>query len=314
MKKNIVSIIIPVYNVREYLDDCVYSVINQTYKNLEIILVDDGSTDGSGSMCDEYAKLDNRVIVIHKVNGGLSDARNLGLEKTTGNWILFVDSDDYIDEDMVRDMLSIGLVNEADMVICGINILDPPNSRRQCFFESIETECLKNELLDARNGFWMTSWNRICKASLYKDIKFPVGKIHEDEDTTYRLIDRCNKIMGTSKCFYNYRIRSGSIMTHPSTLYNVDLVGIFYNKYQYFKSKKEYKLSEAAFVEYMNTVFISYRYLYKINHPNRDYVIDRMKKACSELWKLHCPFYVKIKWYIYCNLPFVYLLRVKMIN
>ena len=119
-----ISVIIPVYNVEEYLDKCVTSVLNQTYKNLEIILVDDGSPDNCPKMCDEWAKKDKRIKVVHKKNGGLSDARNSGIEVCTGEYIGFVDSDDYIDKQMYKELLKRIESTNSDMVMCGINCVN----------------------------------------------------------------------------------------------------------------------------------------------------------------------------------------------
>ena len=115
----LISVIVPVYNVEEYLPKCIESIINQTYKNLEIILVDDGSTDNSGRICDEYAKKDDRIIVFHKENGGLSDARNCGIDAATGDWVQFVDSDDYIHQTMVEKMYSSCKRNQTKLAVCG---------------------------------------------------------------------------------------------------------------------------------------------------------------------------------------------------
>ena len=118
---DIVSVVIPVFNVEKYIAKCIESLISQTYKKLEIILVDDGSTDYSGKICDEYSKLDNRIFVIHKENGGVSSARNIGMKKTTGSWVSFVDSDDWIETDFIEQLLSEGTKEEADVVLCGYN-------------------------------------------------------------------------------------------------------------------------------------------------------------------------------------------------
>lgn len=310
----LVSIIVPVYNVESFLNECIDSILNQTYRNIEVILVNDGSKDHSGRICDGYAKKDHRIVVIHKENGGLSDARNVGLDKATGDWILFVDSDDYIDCDMVGSMLKIAVLTDSDMIICGINILDPLGTKKHQFFESEVVSCDKRKLMDAKNGFWSTSWNRLCKAKLYDGIRFPVGKIHEDEAITYRLIDRCNKINGTSNCYYYYRIRSGSIMTNPQIIYNLDLTDIFYEKYQFFIQKKEYDLAEAAFQEYMNEVLIAYGNLHKMRHPSRKIVLCKMKKAYLDIRTLDCALILKIKWLLYCYVPFIYLLRNTLIS
>lgn len=119
--EELISVIVPVYNVEKYIDKCINSIINQTYKNLEIILVDDGSPDNCGNICDEYSKKDNRIIVIHKENGGVSSARNIGIKNAKGKWITFVDSDDWIENDYVEKLSKIGIQNKAEVVLCGYN-------------------------------------------------------------------------------------------------------------------------------------------------------------------------------------------------
>ena len=119
--EELISVVVPVYNVEKYIDKCINSIINQTYKNLEIILVDDGSPDNCGNICDEYAKKDNRIIVIHKENGGVSSARNIGIKNAKGKWITFVDSDDWIENDYVEKLSKIGIQNKAEVVLCGYN-------------------------------------------------------------------------------------------------------------------------------------------------------------------------------------------------
>lgn len=214
-KECLVTVVIPVYRVEEYLERCVNSVIKQTYKNIEIILVDDGSDDKCPSMCDEYVKKDNRVVVVHKKNGGLSDARNYGIEKAKGKYITFVDSDDYIDEDYVELLLNTLIDNNADISICAyVAKYDNGTCLSQ---ETNKKMILKpRETLEKmlyQEDFNVSTWAKMYKTELFNDISFPVGRIFEDAYTTYKLVMKSNLISCDMKSKYNYMIRANSILT-----------------------------------------------------------------------------------------------------
>lgn len=217
MKSNLISVIVPVYNVEKYLNDCVSSIVNQTYKELEIILVDDGSSDLCPSMCDEWAKRDKRIIVIHKKNGGLSDARNAGIEISTGEYIGFVDSDDYIELNMYELMLAALKKNDADYCACGVQTeYEDGRSvfRKREFFVGDSEQTL--EMLYNDNEFPVWSWCKLSTRELWNTLRFPVGKNYEDAFTTYIVIDNAKKIVRIPEMCYHYRIRANSIMTENS--------------------------------------------------------------------------------------------------
>lgn len=213
----LISIIVPVYNVEDYLDRCVESIVNQTYTNIEIILVDDGSTDSSGKKCDEWEGKDNRIVVIHKTNGGQAEARNFGLVKSKGNYIGFVDSDDCICKTMFEDLLHILVQNEADVVGCGRIVFDEnniPNFNHNNSESRIivfnQKEALKD--LITENHFQSTVWNLLVKASIAKSVQFEVGKIHEDILWPFRVFLKSQTMVYTSRCYYAYFQRSDSTM------------------------------------------------------------------------------------------------------
>lgn len=215
--KDKISIIIPVYNVEKYLDRCVESVINQTFRNLEIILVDDGSPDNCPALCDEWARKDNRIIVIHKDNGGQAEARNIGIERATGDYIGFVDSDDMIARTMYNDLLQIIEKYHADLVGCRHIVFD---DKQEPFFDDItlsgtiiefNQEEAVSDIIREKH-FEPTVWNLLVKASVAKKVKFDVGKIHEDILWPFRVILQSQKVFYIEKCYYAYFIRSGSTM------------------------------------------------------------------------------------------------------
>lgn len=221
--ENLITVIIPIYKVEKYLRKCVDSVTAQTHKNLEIILVDDGSPDGCGEICDEYAKRDERIKVIHKENGGLSDARNAGLDIASGEYIGFVDSDDYIAPDMYEVMLKRLTETDADMAVCNVSYVgDVSDNQRQSEKVWTINDCVLDRkeamrmLEEIKNWRYVTAWNKLYKRNIFRNIRFPKGKIHEDEFVAHRVIGECEKIACISQRLYYYLQRQGSIMAAES--------------------------------------------------------------------------------------------------
>lgn len=222
---DLISVIVPVYKVEKYLDKCVQSIVNQTYRNLEIILVDDGSPDHCGAMCDAWAVKDSRIKVIHKENGGLSDARNAGMAATTGDWIAFVDSDDWIRADMYEVLVSTARETDAEIAACEYQMVYPD----QKFIETTYTgdiTVLKSQ--DAMQSLIHNSlvkqvvWNKLYAVHLVKDIPFAVGKWHEDEIWTWQVIMKTNRYAVVDKLGYYYLQRSSSIMGQSYNVKRLD--------------------------------------------------------------------------------------------
>ncbi|MCT2160841.1 glycosyltransferase family 2 protein [Granulicatella adiacens] len=214
-----ISIIVPVYNVEQYLERCVESLMSQSYKNIEILLINDGSTDNSGKLCDEIAKRDSRITVYHKENGGLSDARNYGVDKATADFVGFVDSDDYVDEDMYEVLLSNLLKYDAEISFC--RLYDVYNdqvlkdeSKNEPYLMTSE-EAIKM-VLEAKI-FSVTAVNKLYKKSLFNQIRFEKGKIAEDAFLMVDLLSRCQKIAATEVHKYYYMHRENSITTQKFT-------------------------------------------------------------------------------------------------
>lgn len=211
----LISIIVPVYNVEKYLHRCVDSIIHQTYTNLEIILVDDGSTDSSGIICDDYAQKDKRVFVIHQQNGGLSNARNSGIQMMHGKYVSFIDSDDYIARDYIEYLYDIMENNNADISICSYKkVFEGENPE----LKDTQKECLimgKHRALATllyQKKFTASAWAKMYKKDLWSDIKFPAGKLHEDVAVMYLLFSKAKTIVYGDKKLYYYLQRSGSII------------------------------------------------------------------------------------------------------
>lgn len=235
MKNDLISIIIPVYKVEKYLEKCIESVLKQTYTNLQIILVDDGSPDNCGKICDEYAKKDSRIEVIHKVNGGLSDARNVGIAKAKGKYIGFVDSDDYIKEDMYEILINLIKEYDADVSICNLyDVIDGKEyirNNENGIQEYSRLEILKEVLLD--KNIQSYAWNKLYKKELFDEIKYPIGKKYEDIGTTFYVFEKCNKIVVTSKPEYYYLKRSDSLVNNVTESTVLDYTDIIIQRYLY---------------------------------------------------------------------------------
>ena len=204
-----ISILVAAYNVAEYLEQCLKSIIGQTYQNLEIVIVDDGSTDATGAICDHYKKSDKRVKVIHQANAGLSAARNVGLKTATGDFVMFVDGDDFIKPNMAEKLYD--NLADADVVICGYQIFPgSKNIRPEAKIYSGEDATI--DLLINQEDYMVVSWNKLYKRELFKGIEFPLGKKHEDSLTTYKVLVKAKKVAIIGDPLYYYVQRENSIM------------------------------------------------------------------------------------------------------
>lgn len=217
MEKDLISIIVPVYNVEAYLDRCMESILKQTYKRLEIILVDDGSTDSSGEKCDAYAKQDSRIKVIHKKNGGLSDARNAGLALATGDYIGYVDSDDWIEPDMYQSLYDACAEHDAELAVC--RYFGEYQDRTEAGGTGKIVPLSRDELLkiyisgNDEYVIYNSVWSKLFKRELVADLIFPKGRNSEDIMYTTRAFCRLGRAAYIDRCLYHYVLdREGSIM------------------------------------------------------------------------------------------------------
>ena len=235
----LISVIVPVYKVEEYLDRCVGSIVDQTYKNLEIILVDDGSPDNCPQICDRWAEKYERIKVVHKENGGLSDARNAGMPIATGEIISFVDSDDWIEPDMFEKMISRMKEDSSDVVSCGVNWVTEEGKLLKCV--SVE----KNEVLDIvscmneiinDNKLKQHVWNKLYKTEIIKHIAFEKGKYHEDAFWSYQVFGKVNRVSLMRDSFYNYVQRKNSIMGNGYSARRLDGLDAFEKQCIYVKN------------------------------------------------------------------------------
>lgn len=212
----LISVILPVYNVERYLDRCMESVMHQTYKNLEILLIDDGSTDLSGTICEKYATIDDRVRVIHQKNQGLSAARNKGIIESKGEYITFVDSDDYISCDMIEYLLFLILRFHCRMSLCSHTIVFSKSGKKKSLGDGRETKLSAHDALLSmlyHGNVDTSAWAKLYKCDLFKTIRYPEGKLFEDIGTTYKLFIESENIACGFNSKYIYNIRSNSIVT-----------------------------------------------------------------------------------------------------
>ncbi|MBQ3325653.1 glycosyltransferase family 2 protein [Candidatus Saccharibacteria bacterium] len=227
MEMPLISIIVPVYNVLPYLEQCFDSLIHQNYPNLEFIIIDDGSTDGSGVFCDEKAKTDARIIVIHQENKGLSAARNRGLAEAKGEYITFLDSDDWLEYDAVHYLYSLISKYECKTSICAISELTTKgnviNYGAEYGEKNMSTEEAMGRML-REEGFNVSAYAKLYKKELWQGIIFPEGAVHEDLGTTYKLIKKCPNVAYGGEPKYHYRKRQGSISSSGFSEKKFDII------------------------------------------------------------------------------------------
>lgn len=252
MKDNLISVIVPIYNTEKYLCKCVDSIINQTYTNLEIILVNDGSSDNCGKICDEYAKKDNRIKVIHKLNGGLSDARNVGIKKAKGKYISFVDSDDYINKNMIDVLFNLQLSNKSDISIISYKVVYDNNIVDENF-KKISEPIILNKYqallyLFYDNKIGNYAWNKLYKKELFNNMEFPKGKKMEDLGTTYKLFELCEKIVYSDTELYYYLQRNNSILHDIDKKLCNDKFELAHERYLYLLNKYPLMKENNAFM------------------------------------------------------------------
>lgn len=315
----LISIIVPIYKVEAYLKKCVESILNQTYKNLEIILVDDGSPDGCGKICDEYAQKDNRIKVIHKENGGLSSARNAGLEIATGEYISFIDSDDYVAENFIEKLYNLAVENNADISEC--NFLKFENDvvlkNENESVELYTSYDMLKRMYNTHATRTIVVWNKLYKKKIYDNLRFPVGKINEDEFITYKAFYNSNNLIATTNLsLYYYRYSPQSIMGRKFNAKRLDLLDALEERKQFYKEKNEKELFEMT-VEVLQKYLKEFYFLSlenieepkeclrKIKGIMRRNLIDYVSLKKVKLFS-------KIKMFLFSLLPSLYIFLIKI--
>ncbi len=268
----LISIIIPVYNVEKYLDKCIASVVNQTYTNLEIILIDDGSPDNCPAICDQWQEKDSRIKVIHRENGGLSVARNNGIDACSGSYVQFVDSDDYIETNTVECLLHACLETDAEVSCCGyvkeyanrINY-NPITDVRQCYEgEEILISAMKGTV------FEHCAWNKLWRRELFDDdCRFPPGKLFEDSATTWKVLRKCNRVVCVPDVLYHYIARKNSISNTKNMKHFLDLWDACKERFDEMSGKNE-TLRQICTERCLDVIGYIWRWLYLVDKKDRD--------------------------------------------
>lgn len=296
MKQKLVSIIVPIYNVESYLSECIESLLNQSYTNLEIILVNDGSTDSSGELCEKYKEKDKRICVIHKENGGLSDARNAGLLQAKGEYVIFIDSDDYVNLSMVEKLYIACQEQQADIGVCYFeriydgqkpqSINDDKTPQRQLY---AGRDVVKKIYQGEGESIAFNAWNKIYKKELFlnHNILYPVGRIHEDMYTTFQLLCLAPTVVILPEALYYYRIRNSSIMTTKLTSKKcIDCLDSYICAIEYYSSVKDNDLLYLG----LNAFFREAVFLYRTS-----------TRSLEKKEKMVCKQYLKEKYTAYWN-------------
>ena len=249
---DLISVIIPVYNISPYLARCVQSVTEQTYPALQILLIDDGATDDSGAICDALARGDSRIEVIHKVNGGLSDARNCGIQAARGRYIAFIDGDDFVAPAFLETLHNLCVEQSCQIAQCSFQPVSgdtlPSSAAAQVSVYS-NIEMLEKLYTDAYVETTV-AWNKLYEADLFSGISYPIGKLHEDEATTYKLLYAANAIAVTEEKLYAYYQTPGSIMRRSYDLRRLDMLTALKERAAFFEAKQLGHLAALTWEKY----------------------------------------------------------------
>lgn len=282
-----VSIIIPVYNVEAYLRKCLDSVVGQTYENLEIIIVDDGATDNSYSICREYADRDSRIVLIHQENGGLSAARNKGLSVATGDYVLFLDSDDWVDIHMVEKLVFLASEHDADAVASGIYRTADENAVVDNSSSKI-TEFASRDfvyMMTRPAGVFCYACARLMKRSLIPDNPFPVGKVFEDIMTMPEIVYKANKVIETKARYYYYRFRRTGISHGKFTYKAMHEMDGYITVVDFAESIHDWKIARNGILFFL-TKYHYYYFKVRIHGLDKAWYRNTYKAKAHECWKM----------------------------
>ena len=298
MENPLISVVLPIYNVDKYLGRCVKSVQTQTYQNIEILLIDDGSTDHCSSMCDKYAEEDKRVHVFHKENGGLSDARNFGIEHARGEFITFIDSDDYVDADYVAYLYKMLKKYDTNMSICQHKVCYDNGSKKDYgkYGDVVlgNKECIQrmmyHDVIDT------SAWAKLYRMDLFQNVRYPKGKLFEDIATTYALMLQCDQIAVGLESKYNYILRSDSIVYGSFNEKKLDLLEMTdqmaENVLQVYPDLKDAVLRRRVYAR-----FSTLNQMLNVNgveHEKKDIIVFIKKNGNKIFWNKKTPIRDKI--------------------
>lgn len=298
-----VSIIVPVYKVEKYINKCIESIIYQTYKNWELILIDDGSPDRSGEICDEYAEIDGRVHVIHKSNEGQSAARNDGLDVISSDYVTFLDSDDFWHPDYLKDMMSLMLCYNADIVQCkyvwGYDNVFPNVSNKEFIRIVTGKEALYMDICN------VLVWGKVYKASLFEGIRMPVGIHNEDDCTTWKICYRANKLVYTSKCLVYYTLNNEGLTAQGTRKLDLSYYRAYREKLEIFKRDDEQELLRWTLWKWNKSILLNYGNDYATKDQQK-MIMRNFKDNQQQLKKLSpLPFFWRLIFFMFEISPLV---------
>ena len=278
-----VSVIVPIYNVEEYINKCVDSILNQTFKEFELILVDDGSTDNSGNICDTYKSIDDRVRVIHKSNGGLSDARNSGIEAATGEFLYFIDGDDFIHEDTLESMYNSIIKTNSDIAVCNM-IRYYGETDTEKFYNPVE----KMKVLDENYRFETLRQPSVCnkmfKSILFNNIKFPLKKYYEDTFVYHELLFKAKRLVLTGKDSYYYRSRRGSIISEGYNKKYFDFIEAVYLRALFLDKNNVHDYADEAYLHLYSSLVNAYKNI-EVDEADIKSLLEKSKVRYNEIFK-----------------------------
>lgn len=280
----LVSIIIPIYNVEKYLEKCIKSMINQTYRNLEIILINDGSTDESANICEKYKEQDNRIVFINKNNGGAASAKNEGLKIAKGDYITFVDSDDFVELYMIEYMVNTIKKYNSDIVQCSFTNLYK-NTEKFKQDKIIEQKIGSKDFLELFLTKWDSNlfWNKLFKREVIENVFFKEGRCIDDEFFTYKCVINSKSIVTSNKIVYNYRMRKSGVMKSESSQKQIlkDRVDYLYERYELVR--KIYKDLDKSFLEHLLTYYLIISKDYYVDEKLLDYMKNNLKSIKGKI-------------------------------
>lgn len=282
MEMPLISVIVPIYKVEQYLDKCVQSIVSQTYQNLEIVLVDDGSPDSCPAMCDAWAEKDSRIKVIHKENGGLSDARNTGMAIASGQFIGFVDSDDWIAPEMYQLLYEDMLKNNSDISACGVQMVWDDGTP-SCMLTPPGT-CVMDRTSAMREIIWESTvkqpvWYKLYKTESVREILFPVGKCHEDVFWSYQAFGLAKRVSVFDTPCYNYRQRNGSIMGSAFSLRRLDGLEAKGLRQKYIDKNFPELSADSKWDLFFLSMYLMQNVLLRLEGSEKDYARTAIKKT-----------------------------------
>ena len=309
-----ISIIVPVYNAEKYLRKCVDSILNQTFKDFELILVDDGSIDTSGKICDEYNLKDNRIKVIHKENGGLSSARNAGLDIAQGEYIGFVDSDDWIELDVYEELYKICKENDTDVGIVGINYGGASEKKKSKKIEIYSNKLILDDLVynKGKEITW-PAWNKLWLKKVIGESRFKEGRIYEDGLFLYSLSSKIKKVAKIDYEAYNYRMDNESITRSKISKKQVDFLYNTLDIYKFLPSPYKEEMFIRDLIRYTEYILLE---MIKQKNINKD-IIKEIKKFYNDNFKMvkkenKLSGFLKWKLFVLSKYPKIYILLKKL--